>query len=94
MGLNGTMKNATQYRTSARSVGVGTRRPSTMTEYEHPEHGEMEWIDTYNGWDKKVEGWRCTRCHVIAEPDRADEVFDDHDCDQYKSVREGVSDVL
>ena len=65
-----------------------------MGNYNHPDHGEMEWVDSYAGYNKKIEGWRCRRCHVIAEPERADNVFDDYDCDQYKNVRKGVTETL
>ena len=64
-----------------------------MGDYSHPGHGDMEWRES-NGFDKQVKGWRCVDCHVVAEPERADEVFDDHDCEQYEKVRKGVTGSL
>lgn len=59
--------------------------------YSHIDHGEMEWVEREGFRDENnIEGWRCEECHVIAEPERADEVFDNHDCEQYQSVRNGI----
>lgn len=65
-----------------------------MAKYSHPEHGDMEFIETYRGYDDEIEVWRCVDCHVVAQPEDADEVFDAHDCGQYESVRKGISDNL
>jgi len=59
--------------------------------YQHPDHGNMEWVETYKAYDEEVEAWRCTDCHVVAEPGRADEVFSEHDCGQYERVRKGIT---
>lgn len=58
--------------------------------YNHPDHAEMEWHEVESG-RASVEGWRCTRCHVMALPRKEDEVFDEHDCDDYKDIQEGIS---
>lgn len=69
----------------------------TSEEYSHPDHGEMEW-HTFGtdrdgeNWPK--EGWKCSRCGTMAPPDRADKVFDSHDCDRYKELGEGVTGAL
>lgn len=61
--------------------------------YSHPDHAEMEWYEADT--DRvDVEGWRCTRCHVIAPPDEADDVFEEHDCDHYKNLQEGITGSL
>lgn len=62
--------------------------------YSHSEHAEMEWYNFSDFGGRDVEGWRCTKCHVIAKPDEADEVFDNHDCGQYEKVRKGITDTI
>lgn len=64
-----------------------------MENYTHDEHGEMEWYE-FDGFAKQIEGWRCTDCHVIAEPKDADEVFGEHNCEQYEQVRKGITGSL
>jgi Zn-finger protein len=57
-----------------------------MEEYSHPDHGEMKWVE----YTDEIKGWRCEDCHVIGHPERADDVFDEYDCGQYKRVRKGI----
>lgn len=64
-----------------------------MGEYNHADHGEIEWYE-FNGYREQIEGWRCVDCHVIAELEDADEVFDEHDCEQYERIRKGVTGAL
>ena len=66
-----------------------------MAEYEHSEHGEMEWYECNpKHRDILIEGWKCNKCGVIAPPEDADEVFDSHDCENYQSVTEGITETL
>lgn len=64
-----------------------------MDEYSHPDHGEIEWYEFETG-RKTITGWRCEKCHVMAEPEEADEIFDEHDCEQYERIRKGVTGKL
>lgn len=59
--------------------------------YSHPDHGEMEWVEYNDHRHQDIEGWRCEDCHVIGAPERADEVFDDHDCEEYETIRKGIT---
>jgi len=57
--------------------------------YDHPDHGETEYVEKDTRVD--IKGQKCKRCGVIAPPGEEDEVFDNHDCDHYKKVREGIT---
>ena len=62
-------------------------------EYSHPEHDEMVWKVRKGPTSKEenLAGWRCERCHMMAPPERADKVFDEHDCDQYAEILGAVT---
>lgn len=64
-----------------------------MTDYSHPEHGEMERHEVHTR-KLDIDGWKCTKCGAVADSDNADEVFDEMDCEQYQNVREGIEDNL
>jgi len=57
-------------------------------DYSHPEHGAMEW---YQLDELNKEGWKCTKCGVVAPEGEADKTFDRYDCEQYQNVSEGIS---
>jgi len=59
-------------------------------DYAHPDHGNMVWVD-YEVRGREMRGWKCEDCHVIAPPDRADTVFDEHDCEDYENIRKAVA---
>jgi len=56
--------------------------------YSHAGHGEMTWKVRKAPTSKEndLAGWCCERCHVMAPPERADDVFDEHDCDEYADI--------
>ena len=63
-----------------------------MSDYEHPEHGEIVADEiTIRGETQKT--YLCTRCNTHAPRDEP-EVFDEQDCDQNKRVTEGITNSL
>jgi hypothetical protein len=63
--------------------------------YSHPDHGEIVEKTLNTRIHDGVEMLRCERCHVMAGvDDDPDSTFDEHDCDHYKKIQEGVTDAL
>lgn len=65
-----------------------------MTDYTHPDHGEIveRTLDTRVHDNETV--YECTRCGVLVDPEEADKHFDDTDCDHYKEIGERISGEL
>jgi len=55
----------------------------------HSSHGDIEQVekDTRVG---TLSGFECQRCGLIAPDGDADETFRNNDCEQYRSVGEGI----
>jgi len=60
-----------------------------MVEYNHPDHGEME-EHRVNKARVQIDGYRCSVCHVVADKENPDEVFDQYDCEQYENVQKEI----
>lgn len=65
-----------------------------MSDYSHPDHGDIETRELNTRIHDGETMLRCERCHVMAKPEDADEAFDDHDCDHYKDIHEGITGEL